>query len=118
MKKIAIKFPNSVMPLDMRLDIQASKPLGVTAKVFTQEQARKLPLYDQPIECNANGQDKEGKKILVNSVGRWLFGVPGHNGHIRVAPANDKVLLYYPKKSPKVVHELIGSLKESMESNQ
>jgi hypothetical protein len=118
MKKTAIKFPNTIMPLDMLVDIQVSKSLGVTAKVFTQEQARKLSLYNQPIKHDASGQDKEGKKILINSVGRWLFGVPGYNGHIRVVPADDKVLLYYPKKSPKVVHELISSLKELIESNQ
>jgi hypothetical protein len=116
MKKTAIKFTNTVMSLDMLVDIQAPKPLGVTAKVFTHEQARKLPLYDQPIKYDVKGQDKEGKKIAINSVGRWLFGVPGYEGHIRVVPADDKVLLYYPKESPKVVHELVGSLKESIES--
>ncbi len=116
MKKTAIKFPNTMMSLDMLVDIQTPKPLGLTAKVFIHEQVRKLSLYNQPIECLANGQDKEGKKILINSVGRWLFGVPGYASHIRVAPVGDKVLLYYPKKSPKVVHELISSLKESIEN--
>tara|TARA_Y100000310_G_scaffold336690_1_gene421914 strand:+ start:2236 stop:2592 length:357 start_codon:yes stop_codon:yes gene_type:complete len=118
MKKTAIKFSNTVMPLDMLVDIQAPKPLGVTAKVFTHEQARKLPLYNQPIKYDVVGQDQKGKKIRINSVGRWLFGVPGYEGHIRIVPADNKVLLYYPKKSPKVVHEFITSLKESIESNQ
>jgi hypothetical protein len=42
--------------------------------------------------------------------------VPGYEGHIRVVPANDKVVLYYPKESPEVVHKLIASLKEALET--
>lgn len=116
MRKTAIVFSNDTMPLDMLVDIQAPKPLGVTAKVFISEAARKLSLYDQPIKCGAKGKDSKGKKIAVNTVGRWLFGVPGYEGRIRVVPANDKVFLHYPKKSPKVVHELVASLKEAIET--
>jgi hypothetical protein len=116
MKKSLKTFPSTIMPLDMQVDIQAPKSLGITAKVFINEAIRELPLYDQSIECDAEGQDKEGKKIAINTVGRWLFGVPGYEGHIRVVPANDKVVLYYPKESPEVVHKLIASLKEALET--
>ena len=108
-------FPNISMPLDAQVDIQTPKPLGVTAEIFINEITRKLSMYNQPIKCSANGKDTKGKKIAVNTVGRWLFGVPGYGGHIRVVPSADKVLVYYPNKSPKVVHELIASLKEAME---
>jgi len=118
MRKTATTFPNSSMALDMLVDIQAPKPLGLTAKVFIHERARKLPLYDQSVKCEAKGQTRDGKKVAIDTVGRWLFGVPGYAGHIRVVPANDKVLLYYPKESPKVVHELVSSLKEVVETNQ
>ncbi len=37
MKKTAIKFPNTMMSLDMLVDIQTPKPLGLTAKVFIHE---------------------------------------------------------------------------------
>jgi hypothetical protein len=118
MKKSITTFPNAAMPLNMWIDIQAPKPLGLTAKVFIHELARALPLYNQPIRCAAKGQSKDGKKIAIDTVGRWLFGVPGYTGHIRVVPARDKVLLYYPKQSPEVVHKLILSLKEVVETNQ
>lgn len=118
MRKTATTFPDSTMPLDMLVDMQAPKPLGLTAKVFIQEKARALPLYDQSVKCDAHGQSNDGKKIAVDTVGRWLFGVPGYEGHIRVVPTDDKVLLYYPKESPKVVHELVSSLKEAVETNQ
>ncbi|MFC1617666.1 hypothetical protein ACFL2B_00120 [Patescibacteria group bacterium] len=116
MPKKLQSFPSASMPLDAVVEIQAPKPLGVTAKVLIQERARKLPLYNEKIKCDAKGQSKEGEKIAVNTVGRWLFGVPGYEGHIRVAGVEDKVLLYYPKKSLKVVHELINSIKDSVEA--
>ena len=106
------------MPLDMQVDVQAPKPLGLTAKVYVHERARALPLYDQSVKCDAHGDRINGKKIAVDTVGRWLFGVSGYEGHIRVVPTNDKVSLYYPKESPKVVHELVSSLKEAVETNQ
>lgn len=118
MKKTATTFPNSTMPLDMLVDVQAPKSLGLTATVFIQEKARRLPLYDQPVKCDASGQSKDGKEIAVDTVGRWLFGVPGYEGHIRIVAADDKVSLYYPKESPKVVHELVSSLKEAVETSQ
>lgn len=118
MKKTTIKFPDTEMALDMRIGIQAPKPLGVTAKVYVMEQARKLPDFNQEIDCSASGQDKDDKKIEVDSLGRWLFGVPGYTGHIRISPVDDKVMIYYPKKAPKVVHEFLLSLKESIENNQ
>lgn len=118
MKKTATTFPDNTMSLDMLVDIQAPKSLGLTAKVFIQEKARTLSQYDQPIKCDVSGQSNDGKEIAVNTVGRWLFGVPGYEGHIRVVPADDKVSIYYPKESPKVVHELISALKEMIESNQ
>jgi hypothetical protein len=118
MKKTATTFPNSVMPLDMLVDVQAPKPLGLTAKVYVHERARALPLYDEPVKCEAKGESKDGKKIAVDTVGRWLFGVPGYEGHIRIVPSDTKVSLYYPKESPKVVHELVSSLKEVVETHQ
>lgn len=111
-------FPNSALPLDMQVDIQAPKSLGLTAKVFIHEKARSLPLYNEPIKSDAEGQSKEGEAIAVDTVGRWLFGVPGYDGHIRIVPAGEQVSLYYPKESPKVVHELVSSIKEAVETNQ
>ena len=118
MKKTATTFPDDTMPLDMLVDVQAPKPLGLTAKVYVQERARALSLYDEPIKCEAKGESNDGKKIAVDTVGRWLFGVPGYGGHIRIVPTDNKVSLYYPKESPKVVHELISSLKEAVETTQ
>lgn len=108
-------FPERLIPLDKKVEVKTPKPLGVTAKVFVQEVARKLSEYNQEIECNAYGEDIGSKKIAINSVGRWLFGVPGFQAHVRIVPVDHKVFLYYPKKSPESVHQLIATLKGEIE---
>jgi hypothetical protein len=118
MKKTPILFPINTMPLSMMVNIQTQKSLGLTAKIYIQEKARTLEMYNQSIECEVYGESNDGKKIAVDTVGRWLFGVPGYEGHIRIVSGDNQVLLYYPKESPKIVHELISALKEMIETNQ
>ena len=116
MKKITNASSDVTMPLDTQVVIHVAKPLGLTAKVVIHETARKLPLYDQSLKCDEHGQSDDGKKIKVNTVGRWLFGVPGYDGHIRIVSDNNKILLYYPKKSQGIIHEFIASLIEAVET--
>lgn len=105
-------FPSTIIPLDGVIDINMPKALGLTAKVLIHERARKLKLYDQSIDCDIKGQDKDGKKIAVNTLGRWLFGVPGFDGNIRISTENEKVVIHYPKAAPQDVHDLLSKLKE------
>jgi hypothetical protein len=115
MKKNAIQFPIVAGQLDERVDIQAPKSLGITVNVYVHEVARKLDSYNQSIKFSAKGQDSSGKKIAVDTVGRWLFGVPGYESHIRIVSTGDKISLYYPKESPDVVHELVSHIKKAIE---
>ena len=108
-------FPERSLPLDATIDIMTEKPLGPAAQVIIQETARKLPLYNEPIECHAEGRDDQGHPIQVNTLGRWLFGVPGYKGHVRVVPDVEKVTMYYPSAAMQIVHELIRAIKEVME---
>lgn len=110
-----IIYPTEIRPLDAKLEINTSKELGLTAGVFVKEVARKLPKYGEFIECSARGTDKEGKTIGVNTLGRWLFGLPGYQGNIRIVPEGSAVALYYPKESPGPVHELLTELKSEIE---
>lgn len=109
-----ITFPNTPLPLDASIDISTPKPLGLTAKVLIQECARKLPIYNQSIECEVMGYDNKGNDISVNTVGRWLFGVPGFSGHIRITAGETAIVIHYPKSAPEEVHELLSSLKAAM----
>lgn len=117
MKKILTTFPEKIGQLDAMIEINAQKPLGLTAQVYIHELARKLPLYNLEIDCEAQGQDKEGNKIAVDTVGRWLFGVPGYAGHFRIAPTGNNVSIYFPKESPKVIHDLVLQIKQTVEES-
>lgn len=117
MKKSSTTFPEVIGQMDQVVEIATQKPLGLTAQVYVHEIARKLPLYNEKINCKAKGQDKEGNKIEINNVGRWLFGVPGFAGHSRIAPSDSGVLFYFSKKSPKVVHDLVSQIKQAMEES-
>lgn len=109
-------FPSSTMPLDAQISVQMPKPLGLTAGVFVHESARLLPQYYEPIDCDMSGKDKDGKEIAVNTVGRWLFGVPGYQGHVRIVAIGDNVVLHYPTESPELVHAFLLFFKEAVET--
>jgi hypothetical protein len=117
MKKSLITFPDKIGQLDEMVEINAHKPLGLTAQVYIHEVARKLPLFNQEIDCDAQGQDKEGNKIDVNTVGRWLFGVPGYAGHVRIASSANTVSIYFPKESPKAIYDLVLHVKQTVEAS-
>ncbi len=108
-------FPERLIPLHAKIVIQAPKPLGVTARVFVREKARGLSQYNEEISCKAEGVDAKGKKIAVNTVGRWLFGVPGFQGHTRIVSEKSTLTIYYPEQAPKIVHDLLIKLKRAIE---
>jgi len=108
-------FPEKLIPLHAKIVIKTQKPLGPTANVFVHEKARALLLYNEKINCKAKGADAKGKKIAINTVGRWLFGVPGFQGHVRIVPEAKTITIYYPEQAPEIVHNLLNELKCSIE---
>ncbi len=109
------KYPSKFMPLNKKTEIKSKKILGLTAPVYIREIARKISLYSQKIECEAQGKSKDSKKISINNLGRWLFGVPGYNGHCRIVSRDKKITIYYPKESPENIHIFINLLKKTIE---
>lgn len=108
-------FPTRLFPLNKFVTINTHRPLGVTAEIFLHETARKMAKYNTPIQCDAYGIDKQGARIEVNTLGRWLFGVPGFQSHVRVVPQGDNVIIYYPDQAPQVVETFLHELKNSIE---
>lgn len=100
------------------ISINLNKNIGITAPVYIQEIARRLPEYNEIIDSVEAGVDKFGNKILVNTAGRWLFGVPGSFSHARIVAVENKVLLYFSNEAPTAVLNLIISLKDEIEKNE
>ncbi len=116
MIKKSQQFSEKLTPLHAKVVVDVGRPLGPTAEVFMHEKARALSQYNEQISCEASGVDAEGQKIAVNTVGRWLFGIPGFHGHVRIVPEDNTVIIYYPEQAPQVVHDLLTGLKSAIES--
>ena len=54
------------------------------------------------------GTSKDGKKIIVNNLSKWLFGVPGAKGNLTVTRSGDYIQL--PRNTPDEAIELIESV--------
>lgn len=103
-------------PKDERhVEIATHVAYGLTARVFLHEKARVLPEYSAPVQSAEAGVSSDDKIISINSAGRWLFGVPGFDGHLRVVPTDKILTLYFPENAPEEVRALISALKAAIE---
>lgn len=112
-----LSLPERMLGAQTSIIAHTKKPLGATVEVYVHEIARKLPAYNQPVECEAVGIDSDENKIQVDTLGRWLFGVPGYQGHLRIVAGEEIITIYYPSDSPKIVEEFLRNLKEAIESS-
>ena len=60
------------------------------------------------IKTDMTGESKEGKKIIVDNLSKWLFGVPGARGNLTITKAGDCIQL--PGSTPDVAIELIENV--------
>lgn len=97
------------------ISINVGKEFGITASVYIREIARKLPAYNKAFNSQEEGITNDGESIPVNSVGRWLFGVPGYEGHTRIVAVGNLVEIYFSKDLPAEANELLFSLKDKIE---
>ena len=61
--------------------------------------------FSTKIKTDMVGESKEGKKIAVNNLSKWLFGVPGARGYLTITRSKDYIQL--PKNTPEDVENLI-----------
>lgn len=64
--------------------------------------------FSTRVKTDMVGESKEGKKIQVNNLSKWLFGVPGARGNLTITRAGDYIQL--PGNTPDEAIELIESL--------
>lgn len=91
-----------------RIDINRAKDNRASIKEKIQKDGR---CFSTRVKTDLEGVSKDGKKIPINNLSKWLFGVPGARGHLTVTKAGDCVQL--PSNTPDETVELIkGILKE------
>lgn len=64
--------------------------------------------FSTRVKTDMVGESKEGKKIAVNNLSKWLFGVPGARGNLTMTRAGDYIQL--PGNTPDEAVELIESI--------
>lgn len=112
-----ITIQNINPTLDKTIVIYAQKKLGTTASVWLHEIARKLEEYNWPVDCWQTGKDSAGNEIKIDRLGRFLFGVPGYDGHIRIATDGAEITIYYPSE-PTEAETLFNKLKSEVERKE
>ncbi len=73
---------------------QLDSPLGANAKMRIRTCAKKIrDYYRIPVETDPHiqGHNDMGEAIEIDTLGKWLFGVPGYRGHIDVIPFENKI---------------------------
>ena len=60
------------------------------------------------VKTDMVGESKEGKKIVVNNLSKWLFGVPGARGNLTITRDGDYIQL--PVNTPDDAVELIETI--------
>lgn len=112
-----IQIDNVSPNLDQAMTISIRKNLGATASVWLHEVARQLAEYNLPVDCWQIGKDSAGNEIKIDRLGRFLFGVPGYDGHIRIVPHGTEVTVYYPSE-PAEAETLFAKLKSEIEAKE
>ena len=69
-----------------------------------------FPVIVQP---EVTGRGDAGNPIPVNTLGRWLFGIPGFKGHIRVIPMREKIEVHLFLPEEKRVEDAVLDLLEA-----
>ncbi len=64
--------------------------------------------FSTRIKTDMVGESNEGKKIAVNNLSKWLFGVPGTKGYLTITRAGDYIQL--PGNTPDEAVELIETI--------
>lgn len=106
---------NNISPqLNKVITIYVQKNLGVTASVWLHEIARKLEEYNLPVDCWQVGKDAAGNEIKIDRLGRFLFGVPGYDGHLRIVANGPEITIYYPSE-PVEAETLMNKIKSEAE---
>ncbi len=56
--------------------------------------------FKVPVKCKSAGMDKQGKPIKIDNLSKWLFGVPGRRGELRVTDEDTYTEISLPVNTP------------------
>ena len=119
-EKKEIEFPVRLFCHPRKVEvIRLPRYMGGQAKIFLRNVGKEISEYHYSVYCQISGRTDNGKEIPIDNVGKWLFGVPGYMGHIRVCGfEGHDVRVEWPESSPEIVHKLVAEIKKQVESGR
>lgn len=113
------KFPIRLGDLSGEFTIVLPRSMEANAKIYLRNLAKGMPEYHTQIETGISGKANDGTEIPIDKLGKWIFGVPGYMGHIRVFNWEGCICtIKYPKESPESVLDFLVKLKNLVEKNR
>ena len=81
-------------------------------KLIVREVARKHPYYHLKVSLvpPVQGRDDAGRPVPVDTLGRWLFGVPGYAGNAIFDGHSNPPGVWLPQEAPPEADEMFRSL--------
>ena len=81
-----------------RIQFPVKNIWGTNLKMEVRNAAKILPLYHTPvkIEPEVTGRTDDGQEIPINTLGKWLFGVPGFAANMVVESFHENVCFRLP----------------------
>lgn len=97
--------------------IEVNKPnkYGYQLKLAIRNLAKKHPnyhlkIYNEFLPTTVTNPST-WNDINVDTLGKWMFGVPGYKGHLIFdGSIEDKIIIYYPEKTPKEAIDLLNDI--------
>lgn len=77
-------------------------------KLYIRQLAKIMPIYHTPVSVDVDND------IPVNTLGRWLFGVPGYMGHYAQRVYDDHVEILLPSVNPRIDTMMIRLITEPL----
>ena len=80
-------------------------------KVALRDKAKAHRLYHTPVDASGvAGRSSTGVPIPVNTLGRWIWGVPGYAGNAVFMGFEDPPAVYLPADAPEEAVRLLEAL--------
>lgn len=99
-----------------KIEIISGTSPGITAPIYIQEIARKnIAAYNTQYVSQLMGHSQDGTPIAVNTIGRFVFGVPGVAPHVRIVSEGNTILIFFPKDTDPMVVDFLNQIKEFIE---
>ena len=98
-----------------QLVVEKPNRWGFSLKQVIRQAAKRLPeyhlkIYNERLPLEVETED--GSTIIVDTLGRWAFGVPGYRGHLMFEGGETgRIIVYYPEESPA---ELVAMLQKAI----